>query len=174
MVFCDNCVKNVAGVRINDGLILCCDECGKVLENNYFSEEKISTGQSELSGRYVRTIQSEYSASRQRTLDRDYDEIKYLSLDDDNLANQALAFYRRRAEEAKNLGPPQSAAEATKQMLITKQVAPKNPKKVRSSDNHDYLKSKFEDKIQDDDLGLVDEFEDGGMHEDYYGNADEA
>ncbi|XP_057445716.1 transcription factor IIIB 60 kDa subunit [Lotus japonicus] len=101
MVFCDHCAKNVPGVRVSDGP-LCCNECGKVLEEFYFSEEptfeKTSDGQSKLSGRYVRTIQSEYSASRQRTLDRAYDEIKYLSynlgVDDDNVANQALAFYR--------------------------------------------------------------------------------
>ncbi|XP_029125807.1 uncharacterized protein LOC114915339 [Cajanus cajan] len=47
---------------------------------------------------YVRTVQSEFSASRQRTLDRAYDDLRYVSsnlgVNDDNMANQALAFYR--------------------------------------------------------------------------------
>ncbi|XP_057416199.1 transcription factor IIIB 60 kDa subunit-like [Lotus japonicus] len=111
-----------------------------------------------------------------------------------SVAKSRKEMKKRRAEEAKSLGPPQSAAEATKQMLRTKRlsnkvnydllqslfdepVAPENPKKVRfeiPSDDQDNLKSKFGDKIQDDELGSVDEFEDDDMHGDYYGNADEA
>ncbi|KAF1886628.1 hypothetical protein Lal_00045861, partial [Lupinus albus] len=80
----------------------CCDLCGKLLEDCLFSEEptfvKSSSGQSQLSGHYVRTIQGEFSASRQRTLDRAYDEMHYLScnlgVEDNNMARQALAFFR--------------------------------------------------------------------------------
>ncbi|KAL2335128.1 hypothetical protein Fmac_016341 [Flemingia macrophylla] len=101
MVYCDHCWKNVSGIRVDDGP-LCCSECGKVLEDYHFSQEatfvKNSSGQSKLSGQYVRTIQSEFSASRQRTLDRAYDDLRYLSsnlgVNDDSMANQALAFYR--------------------------------------------------------------------------------
>ncbi|XP_061356758.1 uncharacterized protein LOC133301158 isoform X2 [Gastrolobium bilobum] len=101
MVYCGHCAKNVTGQRLDDGY-LCCKVCGRVLEDQYFSEEptffKNAAGQSQLSGNYVRTIQSEYSASRQRTLDRAYDEMKYLSfslgVNDENMANQALAFYK--------------------------------------------------------------------------------
>ncbi|XP_029126362.1 uncharacterized protein LOC109794349 isoform X2 [Cajanus cajan] len=101
MVYCDHCWKNVSGSR-EDGGPLTCSECGKVLEDYHFSQEatfvKSSSGQSKLSGQYVRTVQSEFSASRQRTLDRAYDDLRYLSsnlgVNDDNMANQALAFYR--------------------------------------------------------------------------------
>ncbi|KAK7303553.1 hypothetical protein RJT34_14460 [Clitoria ternatea] len=101
MVYCGHCLRNVSGLRVDDSA-LCCNFCGKVLENYHFSQEatfvKNAAGQSKLSGQYVRTIQSEFSASRQRTLDRAYDDIKYLSsqlgVNDDNVANQALAFYK--------------------------------------------------------------------------------
>ncbi|TKY67932.1 Transcription factor IIIB 70 kDa subunit [Spatholobus suberectus] len=88
MVYCDHCWKNVSGVRVDDGP-LCCSECGKVLEDYHFTEEptfvKNTSGQSRLSGHYVRTVQT-------------YDDLKYLSynlgVNDDSMANQALKFYR--------------------------------------------------------------------------------
>ncbi|RYR32630.1 hypothetical protein Ahy_A10g047166 isoform A [Arachis hypogaea] len=101
MVYCDHCVQNVSALRTDYGS-LCCGTCGKVLQDYLFSEEatfvKNSSGQSQLSGHYVRTIQSEFSASRQRTIDRAFEEIKYLSyglgVNDDNMTVQAVAFYR--------------------------------------------------------------------------------
>ncbi|KAE9619829.1 putative transcription factor TFIIB, brf1, TBP-binding domain-containing protein [Lupinus albus] len=101
MVYCDHCLRNVTGEREFDGS-LSCDICGKLLEDFIFSQEptftKNASGQSQLSGHYVRTIQSEFSASRQRTLDRALDEIIYLSsslgVDDVNVPHQALAFYK--------------------------------------------------------------------------------
>ncbi|CAL0299211.1 unnamed protein product [Lupinus luteus] len=101
MVYCDHCLRNVTGEREFDGS-LSCDICGKLLEDFIFSQEptftKNASGQSQLSGHYVRTIQSEFSASRQRTLDRALDEIMYLSsslgVDDVNVPHQALAFYK--------------------------------------------------------------------------------
>ncbi|KAJ1404180.1 hypothetical protein SESBI_26777 [Sesbania bispinosa] len=103
------------------------------------------------------------------------------------VAKSRKEMKQRRAQEAKSLGPPQSAVEATRQMLRTKRlsskvnydrleklfdepVAPENPKKVRfelPSDNHDNFESKVEDKIKDDEVGSVDEFEDGGMDGEY-------
>ncbi|KAI9093704.1 hypothetical protein K1719_027153 [Acacia pycnantha] len=101
MVFCNHCVKNVNGMRPDDSS-LCCELCGKVLENLYLSQEatffKDVSGQSKLSGNFVRTIQSEYSASRQRTLERALDDIRYLSqnlgVEDTHLSTQALTFYK--------------------------------------------------------------------------------
>lgn len=102
MVFCSHCAKNVAGVRLEDGY-LCCETCGRVLEDYCFTEEptfvKNAAGQSKLSGNYVRTIQSEFSASRERTLERVRDEILYLcalllGVHDESMADQAVRFYR--------------------------------------------------------------------------------
>ncbi|MED6145978.1 hypothetical protein PIB30_030197 [Stylosanthes scabra] len=101
MVYCDHCVTNVHSFLSDSGSV-CCNQCGKVLQDCLFSEEatfvKNSAGQSQLAGHYVRTIESEFSSSRQRTIDRVFQEIKYLSyglgVHDDNMTSQAVAFYR--------------------------------------------------------------------------------
>ncbi|XP_028766914.1 transcription factor IIIB 90 kDa subunit-like isoform X1 [Neltuma alba] len=101
MIYCDHCQKFVHGMR-PDEASLCCEACGKVLEDMYFSQEptfiKDASGQSKLSGNYVKTIQSGYSASRKRTLDRAFDDIRYLSqnlgVEDVRLSTQALTFYK--------------------------------------------------------------------------------
>ncbi|XP_027353374.1 transcription factor IIIB 90 kDa subunit isoform X2 [Abrus precatorius] len=99
------------------------------------------------------------------------------------VAKSRKEMKQRRAHEAKNSGPAQSAAEATLQMLRTKRLSSKvnydrlgelfnepadvnnfkKPKKVQFDlplgDTN--LQSKVEDK-NDDEKGLVDEFEDEG------------
>ncbi|KAK2416198.1 Cyclin/Brf1 TBP-binding protein [Trifolium repens] len=100
MVFCDHCVKDVIAERYDD-CYLTCTSCGKVLEDQFYSEEptffKNSAGQSKLSGTYVQSVQREISESRRRTLYRASKEMEYLSLNlgvtDDNMISQALAFY---------------------------------------------------------------------------------
>ncbi|XP_019428709.1 PREDICTED: transcription factor IIIB 90 kDa subunit-like isoform X2 [Lupinus angustifolius] len=115
------------------------------------------------------------------------------------VANLRKETRQKRAQEAKNLGPAQSAVEATRQMLRTKRLsskvnydrlqnlfdereAPENPKKVRfdlPSDNHDKMESKVEEKLKDDEPVLADETEDGDIDGDYenvdetYGYADD-
>ncbi|KAF7819238.1 transcription factor IIIB 90 kDa subunit-like isoform X1 [Senna tora] len=101
MVYCDHCRRNVSGARPDDSS-LCCELCGKVLEDLYITQDvsfvKDAAGQSKLSGHFVKSIQSEYSASRQRTLDKALDDMRYLSfslgVEDTGLVTQALAFYK--------------------------------------------------------------------------------
>ncbi|XP_071721799.1 transcription factor IIIB 60 kDa subunit [Rutidosis leptorrhynchoides] len=100
MVYCDFCCMNVSGDRPYDSH-LCCNFCGKVLEDNNFSSEttfvKNAAGQSKMAGNYVR-MQSDIGASRERTLAKARDDMKFLKdglqLDDSNeVLNVAYAFY---------------------------------------------------------------------------------
>ncbi|CAK8567523.1 unnamed protein product [Lathyrus sativus] len=100
MVFCDHCLRNVNGMRIDDS-VLCCEACGKVLEDYYFSQEatfvKTAGGKSQLSGNYVMGVRVGISDSRARTLDRARDFMKNLSwelgVEDNSIVEEALAFY---------------------------------------------------------------------------------
>ncbi|KAK2397197.1 Cyclin/Brf1 TBP-binding protein [Trifolium repens] len=87
MVFCDHCCRSVDGMRVDDGN-LCCEDCGKLLEDYYFSNEvtfvKNAAGQSKLSGNLVRGVHNDISESRARTLER---------VDDGSMVDEALAFY---------------------------------------------------------------------------------
>ncbi|XP_004489648.1 transcription factor IIIB 60 kDa subunit-like isoform X2 [Cicer arietinum] len=106
----------------------------------------------------------------------------------DAVAKSRKEMKQRRAQEAKSLGPAQSAAEATRRMLTAKRLssklnfdrldklfaepaAPENLKKARvqlPSDNDDNLELKSEAKrMEEDELGLVDKFADGDMDGEY-------
>ncbi|XP_004493225.1 transcription factor IIIB 60 kDa subunit-like isoform X1 [Cicer arietinum] len=97
------------------------------------------------------------------------------------VAKSRKEMKQRRAQQTKNSGPAQSAAEAACQMMKAKRLSKKinfdclaklfedepanagNPKKVRfdlPSDNHDKFQSKVEDQ-KDDELRSADNFEDG-------------
>jgi transcription factor IIIB subunit 2 len=69
-------------MRVDDGN-LCCEDCGKLLEDYYFSNEvtfvKNAAGQSKLSGNLVRGVHNDISESRARTLERAKDYISNLS-----------------------------------------------------------------------------------------------
>ncbi|KAL0558390.1 hypothetical protein IC582_002953 [Cucumis melo] len=102
MVWCSNCVKNVAGSRDEAGFLYC-DMCGKVLDSYNFSQDptftKDSGGQSQLSGNFVRSIQSNYSASRERTLNKAFEDMRYMRNglnmgESDEIIRVAGAFYR--------------------------------------------------------------------------------
>ncbi|KAK7336312.1 hypothetical protein VNO77_16849 [Canavalia gladiata] len=111
------------------------------------------------------------------------------------VAKSRKEMKQKRAHEAKNSGPAQSAAEATGRMLKSKDERLESKvnlarldelfndlkdaddlnerKKVRfdlPSDNHDNLQSKVEDK-NDDEMGSADEFDDGGEVGEMYENA---
>lgn len=77
-MWCRSCAKNVPPKNM-DGKI-CCPICGRVLEEDNFSQEptfvKNAAGQSQLSGNFVRIIQNEYSVSRERILDEAYRGIE--------------------------------------------------------------------------------------------------
>ncbi|KAK8545547.1 hypothetical protein V6N13_066825 [Hibiscus sabdariffa] len=99
MVFCPSCSRNVAGERLNEG-VLCCNFCGKVLEEyNYATEPqfvKDSAGQSKLSGNFVKSVQ-DISDSRRRTLDKAFDNMNGLriSLHIDDYSDEVVAIARR-------------------------------------------------------------------------------
>ncbi|KAL4324442.1 hypothetical protein GQ457_11G014780 [Hibiscus cannabinus] len=99
MVFCSSCSRSVAGERLNDGA-LCCNFCGKVLEEyNYASEPqfvKDSAGQSKLSGNFVKSVQ-DISDSRRRTLDKAFDNMNSLriQLEIDAYSDEVVLIARR-------------------------------------------------------------------------------
>ncbi|GMI85458.1 hypothetical protein like AT3G09360 [Hibiscus trionum] len=99
MVFCPSCSRNVAGERLNEG-VLCCNFCGKVLEEyNYATEPqfvKDSAGQSKLSGNFVKSVQ-DISDSRRRTLDKAFDNMNSLriSLHIDDYSDEVVEIARR-------------------------------------------------------------------------------
>ncbi|MED6145977.1 hypothetical protein PIB30_030196 [Stylosanthes scabra] len=121
----------------------------------------------------------------------------------DAVAKSRKEMKEKRAQEAKNSGPAQSAVEATRQMLRTKRLSSKvnydrleklfgdpvstekeNSKKVRFDPSLDeHVESKLEENPKDDDaVGTEDEIEDGdnidmtGEYEDnmYHENGEEA
>ncbi|KAL7134345.1 hypothetical protein ABFS83_11G020700 [Erythranthe nasuta] len=101
MVWCSSCGTNIIRPDNVDGKI-CCSLCGRVLDEDNFSQEpqftKNASGQSQLSGRYMKTIQAEYSLSRERTRNEAYDGICHimnaLNMDGgDSIANAALNIY---------------------------------------------------------------------------------
>ncbi|KAL5662613.1 hypothetical protein ACJX0J_029738, partial [Zea mays] len=63
-------------------LCLCCGTCGKVLDQEVYTDEptfvKDNKGQSRLAGSILESIESGYSMSRQRTLDKGRDEIRQI------------------------------------------------------------------------------------------------
>lgn len=99
MVHCDHCLRNVSGTRIDEGQ-LCCEYCGKVLEECFLSNEptfqKGSAGQSKFSGNLIRAV-NEMADSRQRTTDRATENIRNLcrnlGMDDYSIADAAVKFY---------------------------------------------------------------------------------
>ncbi|KAE8707886.1 hypothetical protein F3Y22_tig00110372pilonHSYRG00275 [Hibiscus syriacus] len=99
MVFCSSCSRNVAGERLNEG-VLCCNFCGKVLEEyNYATEPqfvKDSAGQSKLSGNFVKSVQ-DISDSRRRTLDKAFDNMNSLriQLELDDYSDEVVEIARR-------------------------------------------------------------------------------
>ncbi|KAE8733708.1 Cyclin/Brf1-like TBP-binding protein, putative isoform 2 [Hibiscus syriacus] len=99
MVFCSSCSRNVAGERLNEG-VLCCNFCGKVLEEyNYATEPqfvKDSAGQSKLSGNFVKSVQ-DISDSRRRTLDKAFDNMNSLriQLEIDDYSDEVVQIARR-------------------------------------------------------------------------------
>jgi len=63
-------------------MIRCCGTCGKVLDQEVYTEEptfvKGNTGESRLAGSILASIESGYSISHQRTLDKGKDEIRQI------------------------------------------------------------------------------------------------
>ncbi|MQL68480.1 hypothetical protein Taro_000753 [Colocasia esculenta] len=72
MPWCKHCQEVCPTIRDEDRGYICCQGCGRVLDQDiYFSGvtfEKTSSGQSRLAGAFIRSVQSEYSLSHERTL----------------------------------------------------------------------------------------------------------
>ncbi|KAL5717061.1 hypothetical protein ACHQM5_010138 [Ranunculus cassubicifolius] len=102
MDYCKYCAKRRPTARGDEGFI-CCTVCGRVINTDMFSDEvtfqKTAGGQSQMSGRFVRSVENDCSESYYRTLSKGKDEIIYLV---DNLGigggnsiiEQAAAFYK--------------------------------------------------------------------------------
>ncbi|KAL8152374.1 hypothetical protein V2J09_010134, partial [Rumex salicifolius] len=77
-IWCSSCSKHQESDWNDEGFIFCTG-CGKVVQDNVYSNDptffKDAAGQTQLSGRNVKSVQSEYSASRERTLNNAYDFI---------------------------------------------------------------------------------------------------
>ncbi|KAF9595701.1 hypothetical protein IFM89_003443 [Coptis chinensis] len=102
MGWCPHCAKNLETVRGDEGFI-CCASCGKVVDSDMFTDEptfiKGAGGQSQLSGRYIRSVESGNSESREKTLANGRDEISSLVQNlsmtgQEPIINAALSFYK--------------------------------------------------------------------------------
>ncbi|GFY93493.1 cyclin/Brf1-like TBP-binding protein [Actinidia rufa] len=103
MVWCSSCAENHD--LLIDGGFLCCSGCGKVINQDNFSNEptfvKNAAGQSQLAGNRVKTVQSDYSASHGRILKNAFDDMNNLARglelgieDNTDVLNPAEAFYK--------------------------------------------------------------------------------
>ncbi|GAB2262647.1 hypothetical protein Droror1_Dr00003644 [Drosera rotundifolia] len=105
--FCTYCTK-VQATTMTPGGLICCSGCGKVVGENFFSDEptfvKNATGQSRLAGNVVRSVDSGFSASRARTLANAQEHMERIAValgisGGDSLYNQARRFYELALEE---------------------------------------------------------------------------
>ncbi|KAL3819604.1 hypothetical protein ACJIZ3_005509 [Penstemon smallii] len=120
MLYCGNCSKNISRPDHLDGKI-CCSSCGRVIEEDIFSQEptfvKNAAGQSQLSGRFVKSVQNDYSVSRERILNEARDGIESilyaLGIDGGNyIVDPAVAFYRIAVERNFTRGRRKEQVEA--------------------------------------------------------------
>lgn len=82
MVYCTHCADYCPSIKDPDKGYICCGTCGKVLDQEVYTDEptfvKDNTGQSRLAGSILASIESGYSISHQRTLDKGRDEIRQI------------------------------------------------------------------------------------------------
>ncbi|AQK88117.1 Cyclin/Brf1-like TBP-binding protein [Zea mays] len=82
MVYCTHCADYCPSIKDPDKGYICCGTCGKVLDQEVYTDEptfvKDNKGQSRLAGSILESIESGYSMSRQRTLDKGRDEIRQI------------------------------------------------------------------------------------------------
>uniref|UniRef100_A0ACD5U6L8 Uncharacterized protein n=1 Tax=Avena sativa TaxID=4498 RepID=A0ACD5U6L8_AVESA len=79
MVYCTHCADYCPFVKDPDKGYICCGTCGKVLDQEIYTDEpnfvKDSSGQSRLAGNILSSIESGSSLSHERTLMKGRDEI---------------------------------------------------------------------------------------------------
>ncbi|CAM0957201.1 unnamed protein product [Alopecurus aequalis] len=79
MVYCTHCAEECPYVKDPDKGYICCGTCGKVLDQEIYTDEpnfiKDASGQSRLAGNVLSSIESGNSLSHERTLMKGRDEI---------------------------------------------------------------------------------------------------
>ncbi|PAN34474.1 hypothetical protein PAHAL_6G095700 [Panicum hallii] len=102
MVYCTHCADYCPSIKDPDKGYICCGTCGKVLDQEIYTDEpnfvKDNSGQSRLAGSILTSIESGYSMSHQRTLDKGKDEISQIVNNlhvsgGDTIIKRALHFY---------------------------------------------------------------------------------
>ncbi|KAJ1289629.1 hypothetical protein BS78_02G179300 [Paspalum vaginatum] len=102
MVYCTHCADYCPSIKDPDKGYICCGTCGKVLDQEIYTDEptfvKDNTGQSRLAGSILASIESGYSMSHQRTLDKGRDEISQIVYNlhvsgGDTIISKAYRFY---------------------------------------------------------------------------------
>lgn len=82
MVYCDHCADYCPSIKDPDKGYICCALCGKVLDQEVYTDEptfiKESSGQSRLAGTVLSSIESGYSISHERTLAKGKEEISLI------------------------------------------------------------------------------------------------
>ncbi|KAJ0977169.1 hypothetical protein J5N97_012643 [Dioscorea zingiberensis] len=103
ILYCSHCGQGSLAARDPDKGYICCADCGKVLDDNIYSEEptfvKGGDGSSRMAGNIIRSIEDRYAESYRRRLSRGRDEISEIVTNlqiggGDNMINRALAFYQ--------------------------------------------------------------------------------
>ncbi|CAL0322259.1 unnamed protein product [Lupinus luteus] len=161
------------------------DQHGESQEDMNMNASNESETFSDIDDQEVDCYIADEEMKQEKTILWENEFSEYLKEQADRVAT-ATKTRKRRPQEAKNTGPFQSAAEATRQMFEKKRISSKinysnldklyelgatdNRKKVRfelPSDNHDKVESKIEDNIKDDELGSTDEIDDDNMDGEY-------
>ncbi|XP_066362342.1 transcription factor IIIB 60 kDa subunit [Miscanthus floridulus] len=102
MIYCTHCADYCPSIKDPDKGYICCGTCGKVLDQEVYTDEptfvKDNTGQSRLAGSILASIESGYSISHQRTLDKGKDEIRQIVNNlnvsgGETIVNKAYRFY---------------------------------------------------------------------------------
>ncbi|KNA25563.1 hypothetical protein SOVF_005580 isoform A [Spinacia oleracea] len=105
--FCNSC-RGPRQVETTDLGYICCTYCGKVVDEDIYSNEpsftKNAAGQSQMTGNYVKTVQADNAVSRERTLNRAYDFIIHMAENlgvggGDQVARPAVRFYEIAVEK---------------------------------------------------------------------------
>jgi len=102
MIYCTHCADYCPSIKDPDKGYICCGTCGKVLDQEIYTDEpnfvKDSTGQSRLAGSILTSIESGYSMSHQRTVEKGKDEISQIVNNlhvsgGDTIISKALKYY---------------------------------------------------------------------------------
>ncbi|KAI3967922.1 hypothetical protein MKX01_027105 [Papaver californicum] len=98
MPWCDRCKKNTPTERGDYDGYLCCEVCGKVIDQDMFPPNSHFL-KSQMCGNFVRSVESDYSESYHRTLNKGRDEISDMVVTlkiggGDSVIDEASRFYK--------------------------------------------------------------------------------